>query len=331
MNGTSLPAGSALRPDSRAGGWGLPDHQESLQQQKAPAISVVMPLYNTERHLAASLDSVLGQTFTDFEIIAVDDGSKDGTVAILRDYEARDSRIRVLSRPNTGIVGALNDGLALARADFVARMDGDDLCLPDRFEKQVSYLTQHPECVLVGSQVLLIDPEGQPICPHKLTRLTHEEIDHDHLNRWPVIHPAVMMRRAAIEKIGRYRESYKWLEDLDLFLRLAEVGKLANLPDTLLKYRLHFNSVCHTRWDVQIPLKQKLYEETRQRRGIASPAAGVTKPVTRSETDEHRQWAWWALKAGNIATARKHALKTLRRSPLSLASWRLAACAVRGR
>ena len=111
------------------------------------------------------------------------------------------------------------------------------------FAKQVEYLNAHPECVLVGSQVLLIDPEGEPIAPHPQTRYTHEEIDHDHLHRgWPVIHPAVMMRREAVAKVGGYREEYKWLEDHDLFLRLAEIGKLANLPDMLLKYRLHFKT-----------------------------------------------------------------------------------------
>jgi glycosyltransferase involved in cell wall biosynthesis len=296
-----------------------------------PAISVVMPLYNTERHLAAALDSVLAQTFTDFEIIAVDDGSKDGTLKILRDYESRDPRVRVLSRPNTGIVGALNDGLAMARAEFIARMDGDDLCLPQRFAKQIDYLRQHPECVLVGSQVMLIDPEGDPICPHRQTRFTHEEIDHDHLNRgWPVIHPAVMMRRDAVEKIGGYREEYKWLEDLDLFLRLAEIGKLSNLPDILFKYRLHFQSVCHTRYDIQGPLKTKLYAETRQRRGVAANEIEPKFPASKPESEVHRMWAWWALKAGNIATARKHAIKTMRQAPFSGESWRIVACAVRG-
>ena len=296
-----------------------------------PAISVVMPLYNTERHLRAALDSVLAQTFTDFEVIAVDDGSKDGTLAILREYEARDSRLRMISRPNTGIVGALNDGLAMARAEFIARMDGDDLCLPNRFAKQVDYLRQHPECVLVGSQVMLIDPEGDAICPHRQTRFTHEEIDHDHLNRgWPVIHPAVMMRRNAVQTIGGYREQYKWLEDLDLFLRLAEIGKLANLPDTLLKYRLHFQSVCHTRYDIQGPLKMKLYAETRQRRGETVGDDTPKLPAAKSESEVHRMWAWWALKAGNVSTARKHALKTMQHAPFSGESWRIVACAVRG-
>jgi glycosyltransferase involved in cell wall biosynthesis len=297
----------------------------------APAISVVMPLYNTERHLPAALDSVLEQSFTDFEIIAVDDGSKDGTLGILRQYAANDPRIRVITRPNTGIVGALNDGLGAARGEFIARMDGDDLCLPDRFAKQVDYLRNHADCVLVGSQALLIDPEGAPICPHTQTRFTHEEIDHDHLNRgWPVIHPAVMMRRSAVEKIGGYREEYKWLEDLDLFLRLAEIGRLANLPDALLKYRLHFQSVCHTRFDIQGPLKKKLYEETRQRRGAGASADEFKMPKSRSESEVHRMWAWWALKAGNISTARKHALKTMAHAPFSGESWRIMACAVRG-
>ncbi|HET6251733.1 MAG TPA: glycosyltransferase [Tepidisphaeraceae bacterium] len=297
----------------------------------APMVSVIMPLYNTERHLPAALDSVLGQTFTDFEIIAVDDGSKDGTLAILRDYEERDSRLRVVSRPNTGIVGALNDGLALARGEFIARMDGDDLCLPERFARQIDHLRNNPQCVLVGSQVLLIDPDGAPICPHTQTRFSHEEIDHDHLNRgWPVIHPSVMMRRQAVEKVGGYREEYKWLEDHDLFLRLAEIGCLANLPEVLLKYRLHFQSVCHTRVDIQGPLKQKLYEETRKRRGAAAADGAYKLPASRSESEVHRMWAWWALKAGNVATARKHALKTVAHAPFSGESWRIMACAVRG-
>ncbi|HEX5242322.1 MAG TPA: glycosyltransferase family 2 protein, partial [Tepidisphaeraceae bacterium] len=103
----------------------------------SPALSVVMPVYNCQRHLAAAMESVLAQTFHDFELIAVDDGSQDKTLKILRQFEKKDSRIRVLSRPNTGIVGALNDGLAMAQADLIARMDGDDICLPERFERQI--------------------------------------------------------------------------------------------------------------------------------------------------------------------------------------------------
>lgn len=297
----------------------------------APAVSVVMPLYNVQRLLPSALDSVLAQSFADFEIIAVDDGSRDATLQILRQYQARDARVKIITRPNTGIVGALNDGLAAAKAPLIARMDGDDLCLPERFARQVAYLREHPRCVLVGSQVLLIDGDGDPICPHHLTRFTHADIDHAHLHRgWPVIHPAVMMRAEAVQKVGGYREQYKWLEDTDLFLRLAEVGELANLPEVLLKYRLHFESVCHTRFDVQGPLKAKLYEETLRRRGLASRPDAPPVVADRPRSEVHRLWAWWALAAGNVATARKHASRALRQSPWQAASWRVMACAVRG-
>src|SRR6266581_3934019 len=106
----------------------------------SPAISVVMPVYKAERYLAQAVDSILDQTFTDFELIAVDDGSRDQSLQILNGYAQKDQRVRVISRPNTGIVGALNDGIAAARAPLIARMDSDDLSLPQRFEKQVTYL-----------------------------------------------------------------------------------------------------------------------------------------------------------------------------------------------
>ena len=131
-------------------------------------------------------------------------------------------------------------------------MDADDLSLPQRFERQVAYLNEHPECVLVGSQVLLIDTEGAPIRVKGDTQFHHEQIDHAHMNRtWPLVHPTIMVRRSALDAVGGYREKYKWLEDLDLFLRLAEVGKLANLEDVLLHYRLHMSSVCHTHREEQ--------------------------------------------------------------------------------
>lgn len=290
-----------------------------------------MPVYNAQRYLARAVESVLNQTFRDFELIAVDDGSRDESLSILRRYAGQDARVRVVSRPNTGIVGALNDGLDACRGEFVARMDSDDLCIPNRFEKQLAYMRGHPECVLVGSQVLLIDPDDAPICPKHDTLFTHEEIEYAHLHwGWPTVHPATMMRREAIERVGRYREEYKWLEDLDLFLRLGEVGRLANLPEVLLHYRLHAQSVCHTHADIQGPLKLKLYEETRRRRGMQGDGSTAHLPGSKSASEQHRLWAWWALKAGNIATARKHAFSTIRNAPLSFESWRLMACAVRG-
>src|SRR5437868_1739700 len=112
----------------------------AMHTHATPLVSVVMPLYNAAVYLPAALDSILAQTLRDFELIVVDDGSRDRSPAILRRYQSRDPRLRVISRPNTGIVGALNDGLAVSRGEFIARMDADDISLPERFEKQVTYL-----------------------------------------------------------------------------------------------------------------------------------------------------------------------------------------------
>ena len=109
----------------------------------SPLISVVTPVYNAGRYLRPAVESILVQTFRDFELIVVDDGSKDDSLAVLREYEANDHRVRIITRPNTGIVGALNDGLAAARGEFIARMDSDDLSTPERFEKQIAYLPCH--------------------------------------------------------------------------------------------------------------------------------------------------------------------------------------------
>jgi glycosyltransferase involved in cell wall biosynthesis len=296
-----------------------------------PAVSVVIPVYNGERYLASAMDSILAQSFGDFEIILVDDGSTDRTMEIVHLYRKKAAgRLRtVITRPNKGIVVSLNEGVDECRGEFIARMDADDISRPERFMLQVQYLSENPECVLVGSRVLLIDPEGAPI-REWVSELTHDEIDSAHLNRqWPVVHPSVMMRRQPLQQLGGYRQQYETLEDLDLFLRLAEVGRLANLPQVLLDYRQHFSSICHTRSGQQSAIRDAILRETCQRRGLP-PLSAVAPPPERAQVDCHRLWGWWALNAGHVDTARKHARATLSRAPLSLESWRLAYCAVRG-
>src|SRR3954451_17524256 len=137
-------------------------------------LSVVTTAYNTAPYLRAAIESILNQTFRDFEYILVDDGSTDGSLPILREFERRDSRVRVISRGNTGIVRAANDGIAVARGKYLARMDSDDLSMPTRFEKQIAYLDAHSECVLVGSRVMIMDPYGSPVAESGHS-LTHEQ------------------------------------------------------------------------------------------------------------------------------------------------------------
>ncbi|HEX8521903.1 MAG TPA: glycosyltransferase, partial [Tepidisphaeraceae bacterium] len=236
-----------------------------------PRVSILIPVYNAQPYLSGAIQSILTQTFTDFEIIAVNDGSTDESLDILNSLAKRDARLHIHSRPNTGIVGALNDGLSQCQGELIARMDADDLSLPNRLEKQVAFLDAHPDHVLVGSRVLLIDPDNLPIRPW-VDEFDHGAIDTAHLNRgWPVVHPAIIMRRSAVEQIGCYRQQYATLEDLDLFLRLAEVGRLANLADVLLHYRQHFSSICHLHSDQQNEIRQAILEETAHRRGTIPP------------------------------------------------------------
>lgn len=299
----------------------------------SPAVTVILPVYNAQRYIGAAVQSILDQTFRDFELIVINDGSTDGTLAILGQLAAVDSRIKLISRPNTGYVVALNEGLDLARGEFIARMDADDISLPERFEKQVAYLRANPDCVLLGTNVAQMDADGMVIGPMPDIDYGHEKIDHALLRRgWPVVHPAVMMRTDAVKKAGGYVVEYCPNEDHDLFLKLGEMGRLENLPDLLVHYRKHDASQSAQKMEQTIELVSRIIIEACRRRQIPVPAEAAQpdrKPAA-SKADVQRSWAWNAMKHRNIATARKYAWATLRRRPLSVDSWRLTYCAVRG-
>lgn len=298
-----------------------------------PAVSVVLGVYNGERYLAEAIESVLVQTFSDFEFIAVDDGSTDQTVEILRHYEAKDRRIKVLQIPHGGIVDAANAGLRSARAELIARVDADDVSLSERLERQVQYLAEHSEVVCLGSRMLLMEPFGASM-GETCHPSTHAEIEAELLlgSGWAMPQPAAMMRKTAVMKIGAYRNEYLWSEDLDLFLRLAEVGRLANLPEVLVKYRNHPGSTNHRRAALQMELSRKCVLETYQRRGEIPPKdLPLMSPTQHGEkADRYLNWAWAALRAQNIHGARRHAFRALRLEPFSGHAWRATYCALRG-
>lgn len=299
----------------------------------SPTVSVVMAVYNGEKYLREAVNSVLSQSFKDFEFIIIDDGSTDRSGELLASYTRADKRIILVSRPNKGLTKSLNEGLHLARGEFVARMDGDDVCILERFERQVAYLREHLDIVLVGSRVEFIDPEGFPINLKPGLMMNHEQIDTALLSKgWPLVHPAVMMRRDAVMAIGGYSETYPTNQDHDLFLRLAEHGKLANLPDVLLQYRQHFQSITLARSKQQGDMIEAILREAYTRRGMTMPTGLLnSRPRAMSHLDHHRNWFWAALSAGNIPTARKHAMQSFRKQPLSPQSWRMVYCALRGR
>jgi len=296
-----------------------------------PLISVLMPAYNAQRYVRQAVESVLAQTCGDFELIVVDDGSTDQTADILKHYADADPRIRIKSGPNQGVSNSLNEALVLARGQYAARMDADDVCLPTRFEKQARFLTEHSNYVLVGSRCMLIDPDGYPICEKTDIALDHEEIDALLLRMsWPLVHPAVMMRTEALRKVGGYNPQYRTNQDHDLFLRLAEVGRLANLPEVLLEYRQHFQSVGATKLASQATTVLDIVKSAHQRRSLPfkDPTSGA--PVMLQPIDYLRNWWWWSLQAGNLVTARRQAWAMIRNSPLSREAWRALYCAIRG-
>jgi glycosyltransferase involved in cell wall biosynthesis len=296
-----------------------------------------MPVYNAERYVAGAVESILGQTLGDFEFLILDDGSTDGSLAVLRRYAEADPRIRLTSRPNKGLAPTLNELVDQARGEFLARMDADDVALPERFARQVAYLRAHPDCVLVGCRVRLIDPDGDPLCDW-CNRQDHEALDAVFLRgemSTEISHPAIMMRRADVLAVGKYRE-FPVIEDVDLFLRLAERGRIANLPEVLLHYRIHAENISKAAsyHDAIDWVYVQIVRDARRRRGLPEagdpPGASGPPRVDPEPAREREKWAWWALGAGHLGTARKHARWVLAREPLSPRSWKLMYCVLRG-
>jgi Glycosyl transferase family 2 len=213
-------------------------HHNQPVRGRMPGVSVVMAVYNGERFLREAVDSVLGQTFEDLELIVIDDGSTDGSSEILSSYAAADARVLVHRQANAGTAAALNRGLHLARAPFVARLDADDLALPDRFERQHRFLAQHERVAVVGGAVTFIDEEGRAFAEWQYP-LSDAEIRRTLDDSTPLAHPAVMMRAAAVIGVGGYRPVLPKAQDVDLWLRLAAGHELANVPEPVLRYRMH--------------------------------------------------------------------------------------------
>jgi len=202
-----------------------------------PKVPVIMPVRNGERWLAQAVESVLAQTLSEFELIVVDDGSIDASAEILSALSRRDGRVRVVHQPPEGLVSALNRALALARAPLVARLDADDVALPERLARQASYFDEHLKLVLLGSWAEKIDEQGR--CIGQVRPETEPERLAEILPRGnPFVHSSVMMRTAFAHRLG-YRQAFLGAEDFDLWLRMSECGTIANLPQPLVRYRVH--------------------------------------------------------------------------------------------
>jgi glycosyltransferase involved in cell wall biosynthesis len=296
-----------------------------------PMISVLMPVYNAKRYVAEAVDSILGQTFRDFEFLIVDDGSTDGSLAILKRYAAHDARIRLWSGPNAGYVPRLNEMLALARGELIARMDADDVSFPDRFVRQVEFLRDHPDVDVVGGSQECIDSRGFLMTVFRPPQ-GHDEIQECALTgAGPISHPTVMMRRRAVLAVGGYREELMPAEDFDLWLRMGERGLLANLPDVIIRYRMHDLSVSASLQHCQLGHMQAAVDSACDRRGIARRDLKIPpwRPVNRASA---HQWilgyGWQAFHRGDRGSAIHFGVGAVRLMPHRRTGWTLLACAL---
>ncbi len=256
-----------------------------------PELTVLMPVYNGERYLKEAIESILGQTFSDFEFLIIDDGSRDGTSALVRAYG--DERIRLVENGrNLGLIRTLNVGLQLARGRYVARMDADDVSLPQRLELQLRYLQKNPHVSVVGTHYRMIDENG-------LVLSTRKPESRDFLISFrmyveaynPACHPAVMFRTEEIRAQGGYDAGFPNAEDAALWFRLNSLGmRFATIPRILVLYRTHTSQISQTHHPVQVDSHYRAYVESVSRfLGEPIPVeAGMRLSVARFSTDHIR-------------------------------------------
>jgi glycosyltransferase involved in cell wall biosynthesis len=216
----------------------------------SPVISVVMSVYNGEKYLRGAVDSILNQSFKDFEFIIINDGSNDGSFEVVLEYQACDRRIVIINQNNIGLTGSLNRGIRLSRCEYIARQDADDVSMADRLEKQLGFLKSHPQVAVVGCFGEMFNNEGV-VSPIGNLKLSSRGVKKYLPRRNPLMHGSVMMRKSCLEKAGFYRGFFRHAQDYDLWLRLSERFDLAILPESLYRYRVSTDAISVSKFLIQ--------------------------------------------------------------------------------
>lgn len=216
----------------------------------SPLVSFVIPAFNAAAHVEQSVRSALGQTYPHIEVLAVDDGSKDRTGEILTRIAREDARLIVISQENRGLTETLNRACSSARGRYIARLDADDVALPQRVAKQVAWFESHPRGVLVGADVTLIDADGNP-CARQRFPESDADLRRALAEGCCFVHPATMLSVDAFREVGGYRRAFLDAEDYDLWFRLSEVGEMGSVPEPLILYRIHPGQVSGQRAEQQ--------------------------------------------------------------------------------
>lgn len=287
-----------------------------------PRISVVLAIYNGERHLDDAVRSVLGQTFTDFELIIVDDGSTDTTPRLLAAWQQADPRVRVVRQENRGLSASLNTGVGMATGAYIARQDADDVSMAERFARQASHLDAHPSVAAVGSSASVIDRIGATV-GGLTAAVGPEAVRHGLLTlRTTPVHGSMMMRREALQAVGGYRDAFRVGQDYDLWLRLSAHFDLDNLPEVLYQWRLDRDSVYTSRRATQLKYAAIALAFARERAAHGSDSCDL---LTACEGDldgfvaryrlgpfVHARWGELLLRGlGNSARVRAHFRRAL--------------------
>lgn len=291
-----------------------------------PKVSVVMAVYNEQDFVGRAIESVLKQTFSDFEFIIVDDNSSDNTKEIVDRYKKSDNRIQLFANDsNMGLPASLNRGIKQAQGKYIARMDGDDISLPKRFEKQVDYLDSNPHVKVVGCHVELISIDCEPL---ELRRYNSGDRTAKEMkkNGPGIAHPSVMMRQSAVADVGFYRPSFTYAQDLDLWVRMAErfgTGFIDIIPEVLFQYRVTPEQFSrHSVNEIYASYAGEYLHNESELQSQLNDKTRVEDVST--ENLDSRYWytiGRYVLKQNRRKTATKYFLRSLRISPASIRGW----------
>jgi glycosyltransferase involved in cell wall biosynthesis len=296
-----------------------------------PRVSVLMPVYNSAAYVRDALASIRDQSFRDFELIVIDDGSSDESVALLEAFAAQEPRMRLIKRSNRGLIATRNQLLEEASGEFIAWMDSDDLSHPDRLKHQVAAFDSDDSLVCIGSNVELIDPEGEYLGFENYPQ-DHEAILAEQMLGSGLRFPSTMQRRSVAIGVGGFREPFHMGEDFDYLLRIGESGRMANLPDRLYFYRQHLVSICSSlgaNWPVYREVILSLASE-RRRHGTDRLQRGEKVVIPQAKPEDARRyvptillgWAGGAFSHGDRGRALRYTLSAIRAAPLKRAGWR---------
>lgn len=234
-----------------------------------PKVSVIMAVYNGSDYLREAIDSVLCQTYDDFELIIVDDASTDNSLEIIKSY--KDERIVIICNENNmKLPRSLNKGISKAKGEYIVRMDADDICLPDRFAKQVDFMEKNLDIAASSGNYIIIDADGN-VKKKLLWTIKSHRLTGELLNRYakipsPLVHPAAIIRKSVFDEGILYNPQYSSAQDYDLWLKINSKYKLGNISDVILKYRVHDKSISSVKREAQLNNAYKIFSSYTDRK-----------------------------------------------------------------